>query len=155
MQGSVMPFCVVLISDVPEIDIEEDLVTSGEDYETKLKCVVHAEPKAEVHWLKDNATVSDLDHVRTSTEGNRHYYHIAKTQVSDFGKYKCVATNSMGTTSSKEIELTGKLSLIVNTLLKSYPADTHVNWFWWRYFKFFSQIIFGLRSFSSFNFLIL
>lgn len=143
MQGSIILFCVVFISDAPEIDIEEELVTSEKDYETKLKCVVHAEPKAKVIWLKDNASVSDLDHVRTFTEGNRHYYHIAKTQVSDFGKYKCVATNSKGTTNSKEIEVTGmflKLSLIVNTLLKSYPADTHVKWAWWRYFKFFSQI---------------
>jgi hypothetical protein len=148
-----MPFCVVFISDAPEIDIEEELVTSGKDYETKLKCVVHAEPKAKVHWLKDNATVSDLDHVHTFMEGNRHYYRIAKTQVSDFGKYKCIATNSKGTTNSKEIELTGKflkLSLVVNTLLKSYLTDTHVKWAWWRYFKFF-----GLRGFSSFNFLIL
>jgi hypothetical protein len=137
-----MPFCVVFISDAPEIDIEEELVASGEDYETKLKCVVHAEPKAKVYWLKDNATVNDLDHVHTFTEGNRHYYHIAKTQVSDFGKYKCIANNSKGTTESKEIELTSmflKLSLIVYTLLKSYPADTHVRWAWWRYFKFFSQ----------------
>jgi len=94
----------------PEIDIEEELVTSGTDYETKLKCVVHAEPKAKVYWLKDNATVSDLDHVHTFVEGNRHYYRIAKTQVSDFGKYKCIATNSKGTTNSKEIELTGRPS---------------------------------------------
>lgn len=92
----------------PEIDIEEDLVTSGEDYETKLKCVVHADPKAKVTWLKDNASVSDLDHVHISTEGNKHYYSIEKTQASDFGKYKCVATNSIGTTNSKEIELTGR-----------------------------------------------
>jgi hypothetical protein len=91
----------------PQIDIDEELVTSGEDYETKLKCVVHADPKAEVYWLKDNASVSDLDHVHTFTEGNKHYYHIAKTQVSDFGKYKCIATNSKGT-NSKEIELTGR-----------------------------------------------
>jgi hypothetical protein len=144
VQGSVMPFCVVLISDAPEIDIEEELVTCEKDYETKLKCVVHAEPKAKVYWLKDNAAVSDLDHVKILTEGNRHYYHIAKAQDSDFGKYKCVATNSKGITYSKEIELTGmflKLSLIVNTLLKSYPAHTHVKWAWWRYCKFFSQIV--------------
>jgi len=145
VQGSVMPFCVVFISDAPQIDIDEELVTSGEDYETKLKCVVHADPKAEVYWLKDNASVSDLDHVHTFTEGNKHYYHIAKTQVSDFGKYKCIATNSKGT-NSKEIELTGmflKLSLIliVNPLLKTYLAGTHVKWAWWRYFKFFSQIL--------------
>lgn len=122
-----MPFCVVCISDAPEIDFEEKLVTSGKDYETKLKCVVHADPKAEVHWLKNNASVSDSGHVNISTEGNRHYYHILKTRVSDFGKYKCVATNSKGTAVSNEIELTGmflQLSLIVNTLLTSYPADT-------------------------------
>jgi len=141
-----MPFCVVFISDAPEIDIEEELVTTEKDYEAKLKCVVHADPKAKVSWLKDNASVSDLDHVHTSTEGNKHYYYIAKTQASDLGKYKCIATNSKGTTYSKEIELTGmllKLSLIlvVNTLLKSYPADTHVKWAWWRHFKFFSQIL--------------
>lgn len=89
----------------PEIDIEEELVASGKDYEAKLKCVVHAEPKARVYWLKDNVSVSDR---HTSKDGNTHYYHIMKTQDSDFGKYKCIATNSKGTTNSKEIELTGK-----------------------------------------------
>jgi hypothetical protein len=130
---------VVFVSDAPEIDIEEELVTSGEAYETKLKCVVHADPKAKVYWLKGNASISDT---HTFTEGNKHYYHIAKTQVSDFGKYKCIATNNRGTTYSKEIELTGmflKLSVIVNTLLKRYPADKHVKWAWWRYFKLFSR----------------
>lgn len=116
-----MPFHVIFISDAPEIDIDEELVTSGKDYETKLKCVVHAEPKAQVYWLKDNASVSDSDHVQIFAEGNRHYLRIGKTQVSDFGKYKCIATNSKGTTDSKEIELTGmflKLSGVVNTIKK-------------------------------------
>lgn len=120
-----MPFLVVFISDAPEIDIDEELVTSAKDYETKLKCVVHAEPKAKVYWLKDNASISDLDHVQTFTEGNRHYYHIEKMQDSDFGKYKCIATNSKGTTNSKEIELTGKvlkLPFVVNALLKKTPC---------------------------------
>lgn len=98
----------IRVTYAPEIDIDEELVTSGKDYETKLKCVVHAEPKAKVYWLKDNAPISNLDHVKTFTEGNKHYYHIEKTQVSDFGKYRCVANNSKGTTNSKEIELTGK-----------------------------------------------
>jgi hypothetical protein len=120
-----VPFLVVFISDAPEIDIDEELVTSAKDYETKLKCVVHAEPKAKVYWLKDNASISDLDHVQTFTEGNRHYYHIEKMQDSDFGKYKCIATNSKGTTNSKEIELTGKvlkLPFVVNALLKKTPC---------------------------------
>jgi hypothetical protein len=145
-----MLFCVVFISDAPEVDIEEELVTSAEGYETKLNCVVHADPKAKVHWLKDNASISDLDRVHISAEGNRHYYRIAKTRVSDFGKYKCIATNIKGTTDSKEIELTGmflKLSFIVNTLLNSYTADTHVKWAWWRYFKFSSQSFWTLELF--------
>jgi hypothetical protein len=99
---------LVLILDAPEIDIEEELVTSGKDYEAVLKCVVHAEPKAEVQWLKDNEPITeDSGRVKTFKEGNRYYYRIEKTQVSDFGRYKCIATNSMGTTNSKEIELTG------------------------------------------------
>lgn len=133
-----MLYCVVFISDVPEIDIEEEQVTSETDYETRFKCVVHAYPKADVYWLKDNVSVSDGDHVRIFMEGNKHYYHIPKTQRSDFGKYKCIATNSKGTTHSKEMELTGmflQLPVIVNTLLTSYHADTHVMWVWWRYFK--------------------
>ena len=148
-----MPFCVVFISDAPEIEIEEELVTAGKDYEAKLKCVVHAEPKAKVYWLKDNVNVSD-EH--TFTEGNRHYYHIVKTQDSDFGKYRCVATNDKGTTNSKEIELTGmflKLSLIFNTPLKSYPADTHVKWAWWRYYKFFLQNFWTSGAFPHLAFL--
>lgn len=134
-----MLYCVVFISDVPEIDIEEEVVTSGTDYDTKFKCVVHADPKANVYWLKDNASVNDGGHVNISVEGNKHYYHIPKTQPSDFGKYKCIASNSKGATHSKEIELTGmflQLPRIVNTLLTSYHADTHVKWVWWRCFKF-------------------
>jgi hypothetical protein len=98
---------VFLTSDAPEIDIDEELVTSGKDYETELKCVVHAEPKAKVQWLKDNAPITDFNHAKTSKDGNKYFYHIQKTEVSDFGKYKCIATNSKGTTNSKEIELTG------------------------------------------------
>lgn len=93
----------------PEIDIDEELVTSGKDYEAVLKCVVHAEPKAKVHWLKDNESITDdSGRVKTFREGNKYYYHIEKTQVSDFGRYKCIANNSKGTTNSKEIELTGR-----------------------------------------------
>jgi len=98
---------VIIISDPPEIDIDEELVTSGKDYEAVLKCVVHAEPKATVYWLRNNESIADLDHVQTYKEGNKYYYRIEKTQDSDFGKYKCIATNSKGTTYSKEIELTG------------------------------------------------
>jgi hypothetical protein len=107
VQGSVI-FCIVaVISDAPEIDIDEELVASGKDYETELKCVVHAEPKARVYWLKNNESITDLDHVKTSRDGNKYYYRIQKTRESDFGKYRCIATNAKGTTNSKEIELTG------------------------------------------------
>jgi hypothetical protein len=107
VQGIVIFFIVVLISDAPEIYIDEELVASGKDYETELKCVVHAEPAAKVYWLKDNEPITELGHVKTSADGNKYFYHIQRTQVSDFGKYKCMATNSKGTTNSKEIELTG------------------------------------------------
>lgn len=60
---------------------------------------------ANVYWLKDNGSVTELDRVKI--DGNKYLYVIHKTQVSDFGKYKCVATNIKGTTSAKEIELTG------------------------------------------------
>lgn len=36
---------MVLISDAPEIDIGEELVASGKDYDAELKCVVRAEPQ--------------------------------------------------------------------------------------------------------------
>lgn len=40
------------VSDPPEIEVERGWVHSGEGYEAQLVCIVHAEPPAEVSYIR-------------------------------------------------------------------------------------------------------
>ncbi|XP_069682729.1 neurotrimin-like isoform X2 [Periplaneta americana] len=115
---------------VPEIDVEEEIVTSGEDYEAVLKCVVHAEPKARVKWFKDDQPIPEMNHTRIYQMENKFFYHIDQTKTTDFGKYVCSATNSKGTTNSKVIELTGRPSTpkFIRANLGDSGKSLHVEW---------------------------
>ncbi|PSN36937.1 hypothetical protein C0J52_20058 [Blattella germanica] len=98
----------LLISDIPEISVEEDLVATGEGYDATLKCVVHAEPKANIEWVYNTDPISPSDRVLFSQQGHTHILEIKKVEPKDFGKYTCRATNNQGSEVSKVIELTGK-----------------------------------------------
>nr|XP_024214777.1 protein amalgam-like isoform X2 [Halyomorpha halys] len=90
----------------PEIEISSDIVHSGEGYESELTCVVHAHPGAKVTWFKNDQPLKESHHISQLKNGNSHSLRIAATKKSDFGNYKCVANNSIGTT-SKVIALSG------------------------------------------------
>lgn len=92
----------------PEINVEEEVVATSENYNAKLKCIVHAEPKAVVQWLKNNEHMSPSDHIQFSHNGHVYFLDIIKVITDDFAKYTCIANNSLGTEVSKIIEVTGK-----------------------------------------------
>jgi len=99
--------------DEPEIEVELNLVTIAEGYNTELTCTVHGEPKPNVFWSKngqrlDSATGPNTPHhryVQTST-GSRHVLSIDNVQSHDFANYTCHGENRFGR-DHKTIEMTG------------------------------------------------
>jgi hypothetical protein len=99
--------------DEPEIEVELNLVTIAEGYNTELTCTVHGEPKPNVFWSKngerlDSSTGPNTPHhryVQTST-GSRHVLSIDNVQSHDFANYTCHGENRFGR-DHKTIEMTG------------------------------------------------
>lgn len=96
----------IIVEYEPEIEISNEVVHSGEGYESELTCVVHAHPGAKVTWFKNDLPLKESHHISQLKSGNSHSLRISATKKTDFGNYKCVANNSIGTT-SKVITLSG------------------------------------------------
>jgi hypothetical protein len=102
-----------MMIDEPEIEVELNLVTIAEGYNTELTCTVHGEPKPNVFWSKngerlDSSTGPNTPHhryVQTST-GSRHVLSIDNVQSHDFANYTCHGENRFGR-DHKTIEMTG------------------------------------------------
>ncbi|CAG2053987.1 unnamed protein product [Timema podura] len=90
----------------PEIRVDKETVNSGEGYESALLCTVHAEPSATVTWAKDGKPVNLSSHMKSEVDQHTHILKISKTKKGDFGRYTCIANNTVGT-KTKVIELTG------------------------------------------------
>nr|CAD7575029.1 unnamed protein product [Timema californicum] len=93
-------------NDAPEIRVDKETVNSGEGYESALLCTVHAEPSATVTWAKDGKPVNLSSHMKSEVDQHTHILKISKTKKEDFGRYTCIANNTVGT-KTKVIELTG------------------------------------------------
>ncbi|KAF4527697.1 hypothetical protein B566_EDAN018038 [Ephemera danica] len=93
----------------PEIEIEKEIVNSGEGYDAELVCEVHSEPKAKVGWSKDGKPMHGTPRATMTHQGSRHILQIQNTQKSDFGSYTCQANNSLGRL-HKVIRLSGEPS---------------------------------------------
>lgn len=92
----------------PEVEVDNEIVYSGEGYESEIVCTVHGEPKAKVSWLKDDQPLAVAHHhITISDKGNKHLLRVSGTSKSDFGVYRCIGENVKGT-NSKTITLTGK-----------------------------------------------
>ncbi|KAJ8965609.1 hypothetical protein NQ314_004000, partial [Rhamnusium bicolor] len=91
----------------PEVSVLRSWVNSGEGLEAKLDCVVHADPPAEVMWYQDSFVLQPTDRRLMSKSGNTHTLAIRNVQLSDFGNYSCVVSNSIGK-DKRYIELSGK-----------------------------------------------
>nr|CAD7440297.1 unnamed protein product [Timema bartmani] len=89
----------------PEIRVDKETVNSGEGYESALLCTVHAEPSATVTWAKDGKPVNLSSHMKSEVDQHTHILKISKTKKGDFGRYTCIANNTVGT-KTKVIELT-------------------------------------------------
>lgn len=109
------------MTDEPEVEIEQSLVSMGEGYNTELTCTVHGEPKPTVFWFKNgqkldpSATEHQQHHRYSQTSvGSRHVLSIDNVQIHDFANYTCQGENRFGR-DEKTIEMTGTISKPVST----------------------------------------
>lgn len=90
----------------PEIEIEEETVTTALGYEPEITCTVHAEPKATVSWYKNGQPVARNNRISMTVVNNKHTLQITNMNQEDFGSYTCRAANELGSV-HKAITLSG------------------------------------------------
>ncbi|CAH1126801.1 unnamed protein product [Ceutorhynchus assimilis] len=88
----------------PMVWIKNQLVGAYDSQKIALECHSEAFPKAINYWTNENGDIISRNGERYDSYQNSHVYkthmklNIEKVSPSDFGKYKCVAKNSLGET---------------------------------------------------------
>lgn len=113
---------------------------------SKLQCTVEAEPQATLEWLKDGVKVKESRRVKIESDGKTVCLSFKETRGDDTAEYKCVATNSFGSTSCvgrltvkvlskpdfkdkmKGVEVVEGDSAVFNVRISGYPEPS-VEWF--------------------------
>lgn len=66
-----------------------------------LECHVESKPKSHIIWKKDNGKLPLFnDDFSTTYDGKRAILKIKNVYLEDEGEYKCIASNSIGTSVS-------------------------------------------------------
>ena len=78
---------------------EEVEVLEGD--EARLQCQVTMQPAGEVTWYKDDEPLTEDDRVSFERDGDEFAVVISPVDEDDDAEYKCVATNAVGTASSR------------------------------------------------------
>ncbi|XP_054000315.1 neurotrimin-like [Hylaeus anthracinus] len=98
---------VLVVNYPPEIEPKRKLVHTGLGVESDLTCVVHAHPRANVTWYKDQMEVlPEPGRIEIENPERSHTLKILHTEQKDLGNYTCVAKNKLGR-AEKIVRLTG------------------------------------------------
>ncbi|XP_022800131.1 hemicentin-1-like [Stylophora pistillata] len=91
----------------PEISQPPSNTTKVEGQTVVFSCVVAGYPKPDVAWTKDGDKLDIAVDFRSnfSSKDGEHSLSIANVQQSDTGQYRCVANNSLGTSTSTSATL--------------------------------------------------
>ncbi|XP_066015353.1 roundabout homolog 1-like [Pocillopora verrucosa] len=69
-----------------------------------LSCTARGLPRPTIHWIKDNASYplqpNPRAHVIPDGRTNRSQLFITRVEMEDYGKYQCIANNSIGRSQS-------------------------------------------------------
>uniref|UniRef100_A0A915CWE3 Uncharacterized protein n=1 Tax=Ditylenchus dipsaci TaxID=166011 RepID=A0A915CWE3_9BILA len=84
--------------EIPGIKTPAEQLKVVEGKEQRLECIVTGIPLPKVEWRRNGDPMDDGRDHHTSTAGNSHFLHIHNTNISDAGRYSCVATNRAGET---------------------------------------------------------
>ncbi|KAK6618971.1 hypothetical protein RUM44_003352 [Polyplax serrata] len=104
--GTVRKSVEIHVHYAPEIEIEEETVTTAVGLQPEITCTVHAEPKANVTWYKNGDIVTKKNRISTTVVNNKYTLQITKMNEDDFGSYTCHAKNELGS-KQKAIILSG------------------------------------------------
>ncbi|GCC29770.1 hypothetical protein chiPu_0008212 [Chiloscyllium punctatum] len=80
--------------DVPGFGLSPKEIKIKVNSSLTLQCESHAIPAATLHWYKDGQPLKKDDHITITANG--HIIQIKNAQLSDTGRYTCVATNVAG-----------------------------------------------------------
>ena len=67
-----------------------------QDEPLKLEVVVSGHPKPDVNWFKDETKLKSGKNLKIEKKENTHSISIAKSTLTDAGKYKAQAVNAAG-----------------------------------------------------------
>ncbi|XP_067893515.1 hemicentin-1 isoform X1 [Heterodontus francisci] len=81
-------------ADVPGFGLSPKEIKIKVNNSLTLECESHAIPAAILRWYKDGQPLKKDDHITITANG--HIIQIKNTQISDTGRYTCVATNIAG-----------------------------------------------------------
>lgn len=97
----------VIVNYAPEIETKGKWMHTGVGVESRLSCIVHAHPHANVTWYKDQKRIlPKKNSIELRGNKTRYFLDILHTQLEDLANYTCVAENKLGRT-EKTISLTG------------------------------------------------
>ncbi|KAM6456551.1 hemicentin-1 isoform 2-T2 [Liasis olivaceus] len=80
--------------DLPGVGLSPKEVKIRVNNSLTLECEVHAIPAAGIRWYKDGQPITSDDHL--TIQGGGRILQIKATQISDTGRYSCVASNIAG-----------------------------------------------------------
>lgn len=117
----------------PEVEVEEYFIHARESSKVELVCLVHAQPKATIHWFKNSVQLTE-DNVTLEKIGHKNTLTIPSLSHSDYGNYTCRAKNIHGE-SSKVLEVSGLAGFAnfksdaqgmeANTFLLEWTSESH------------------------------
>ncbi|XP_074154764.1 striated muscle preferentially expressed protein kinase isoform X8 [Sminthopsis crassicaudata] len=77
-----------------ETPLQNVVVAPG--FDAMLKCIITANPPAQVSWQKDGTTLQNSERVLIRAEGERHTLLLQEARLADAGHYTITATNDLG-----------------------------------------------------------
>ncbi|KAM9037012.1 striated muscle preferentially expressed protein kinase isoform 2-T2 [Sarcophilus harrisii] len=77
-----------------ETPLQNVVVAPG--FDAMLKCIITANPPAQVSWQKDGTTLQNSERVLIRAEGERHTLLLQEARLADAGHYTITATNELG-----------------------------------------------------------
>lgn len=85
------------------------------DHTTVLSCIVNGNPKPSVKWLVNGQSLTSTARQHVLAEGRQ--LEIVKAEVTDTGRYTCVASNEAGSADRDfHLEVLGQLVFLVKKI---------------------------------------
>lgn len=66
----------------------------------KMRCRISGDPTPTVEWFKNSLPLATDDRVTTGSAGDMNYVNFLEVKNKDEGRYRCVATNEVGSVST-------------------------------------------------------